>query len=98
MPDEAGKLTADEKQLVNDWIEKNASLDLKCPVCGDSNWLVGDHLVQPLTLSARMNLMLSGPGYPQVMLISQKCGHTIFFNAVVIGLVKPPHPEGTPLG
>ena len=98
MPDDAGKLTDAEKQLVSDWIGKNASPDLKCPLCGDSGWIIGGHLVQPITLGGKMGLMLGGVGYPQVMLISQKCGHTLFFNAVVIGLVKTPHPEGTPLG
>jgi hypothetical protein len=98
MPDEAGKLTAAEKQLVSDWIGKKAGPDLNCPVCGDSNWIIGDHLVQPITIGDKLTLMLGGIGYPQVMLISQNCGHTLFINAVIIGLVKPTHSEGTPLG
>ena len=98
MPDDAGKLTAEEKQLVIDWFGKNACPDLKCSVCGERDWFIGDHLVQPVTVGDQMNLVLGGVGYPQVMLISQKCGHTLFFNAVMIGLAKPVHPEGTPLG
>jgi hypothetical protein len=30
------------------------------------------------------SLMLGGVGYPQVMLISIGCGHTLFFNAVML--------------
>lgn len=40
--------------------------------------------------------MLGGVGYPQVMLLCKTCAHTMFFNAVIMGLVpagSPPEPE-----
>jgi hypothetical protein len=97
MPEQDGRLTKDEK---DDLIRKILSLwkaPHNCPVCGDQNWIIGDHLVQPVTLGASRSIMLAGTGYPQVMLISSKCGYTMFLNAVVLGAVPPEAKEGSPL-
>jgi hypothetical protein len=95
MPDKNGLLTSDEKERIAKRIESMWTGSARnCPICGSNQWLVGDHLVQPVTLGPNNSLMLSGPGYPQVMLIST-CGHTLFFNAVILG-VLPAQQEGTP--
>jgi hypothetical protein len=96
MPDKDGKLTLDEKNLVVQkllatWTAQN------CPICGSPNWTVADHLVQPFTLGPNAGPMLGGVGYPQVMLISVGCGHTLFFNAVMMGILPAARTEGTPV-
>jgi|HubBroStandDraft_6_1064221.scaffolds.fasta_scaffold634066_2 hypothetical protein len=96
MPDSEGKLTQDEKARV---VQRVTSMwrDHTCPHCGNPNWLVGDHLVQPITLGPNNSIQLGGgAGYPQVMLISVGCGYTRFFNAVVLGILPAASPEGTP--
>ncbi len=97
MPDKVGKLTQDEKNLVVQKLQTVWTGTQNCPICGNPNWLVGDHLVQPVTLGPGSGLMLGGIGYPQVMLISVGCGHTLFFNAVMMGILPAGHPEGTPV-
>jgi hypothetical protein len=96
MPDTDGKLTQDEKQRVIQRITSAWHEPRFCPYCGSPQWLVGDHLVQPVTLGANVSMMIGGGiGYPQVMLISAGCGYTVFFNAVVLGIL-PGGAEGTP--
>jgi hypothetical protein len=86
MPDDSGKLTPEQKQYVLDWTKKHWKSSGACPICGSTNWNIGDHLVLPITLGKDSSLMLGGPGYPHVLLISNPCGYTIFFNAVIMQL------------
>ena len=89
MPDLAGLLSEEEKERViaylgTKWPEER----MACPLCGDHEWYVGDYLVQPITLGRDFTFQLGrGPGFPQVMIISQTCGYTRFLNAGFLGLV-----------
>lgn len=88
MPDNTGKLSAEEKALISNWLLEKWGPNRVCPMCGKFNWSIGDHIVQPITLDGNRGLMLgAGVGYPQIMLISNDCGYTVFINAVMIGLV-----------
>jgi ribosomal protein S27AE len=101
MPDKDGKLSPEEKQRAIDWVNVRwVGQNQACPICGDGHWIIGDHLVQPLTVGPENSIQLGGAGYPQVMLISVKCGYTRFLNAVLIGLVggTPPPDEKKPEG
>jgi hypothetical protein len=70
---------------------------MPCPFCGDSTWVIADHIVQPITLGANQNLLLGGNvGYPQIMVISAGCGFTAFLNAVVLKIAPPAEPSATP--
>ena len=92
MPDSQGRLSKEEKQKVVDWLEKfqaKRGRNLICPICGEPNWQIGDHLVAPSLLNASGGLLIGGVSYPHVLLISTPCGYTIFLNAVVVGIVNP---------
>jgi hypothetical protein len=92
VPDSGGRLTAEEKQKAADWVNRHwtAGSDA-CPICGSTEWFIGDHLVQPITLGPNNGLLLGGIGYPQVMVISALCGYTMFINAVIMGLAPQVH-------
>lgn len=64
-----------------DWIRKNWTNPTECPICGSDDWGIGDHLVEMRPLSP------DGPVYPQFFVYCKKCAYTIFFNAVIAGLV-----------
>jgi len=96
MPDSSGKLSDEEKKKITDWLARWRHEPNPCSVCGSPNWLIGDHLVQPVTLGPNSQLQLGGVGYPQIMLISLPCGHTVFINAVVAGILVPPPPVPPP--
>jgi hypothetical protein len=93
MPDEKGKLTDEELTKIRTWLTSFGLPVPTCPFCGSNVWSIGPYLVQPLTLGAGNALQLGGYiGYPQIALVSAKCGHTLFINAVVAGLL-PPAPD-----
>jgi hypothetical protein len=86
--DKEGKLTEQEKQLIADWLATRwPTAQQSCPICNDSLWLISDHLVMPVPLGPGNAIrLLGGIGYPQVMLISAKCGYTRYFNFPMMGL------------
>jgi hypothetical protein len=95
MPDASGKLTAEEKSKVQGWLGRHGwpnNLRGLCPICGKGGWVIAEHLVQPMSLGGNRALNIGGIGYPQVMVISESCGYTMYFNAVLIGLEKPNEP------
>jgi hypothetical protein len=86
MPDEQGKLTEAEKDQAIKLITTKGSRAPVCSICGTNGWQLADHLVQPISQGTG-GLFFGGTAYPQVMLICRKCSHTVFFNAVALGLI-----------
>lgn len=88
MPDPTGKLSEAEKQNISETIEaKWKGRAEACPICGNTKWLIADHLVATTTLGPRGAFQLGGNVYPLVMIISP-CGYTRLFNALMLG-VRP---------
>ena len=89
--DKDGKLTEGGRQHVGDWLKQHGVVNERlCPMCNKPGWDLVDHIVQPVTTGVGAMLLLGGSvGYPQVMLISRGCGHTVFFIAVQMGLYPP---------
>jgi hypothetical protein len=88
MPDQSGKLSEKDKQIIEEWLKKKWKAPPKCPVSQDNNWIIGDHVVTPMNYAGG-GLVVGGRVYPQVMLICGTCGHTMLFNAMVMGLFPP---------
>src|SRR5258708_1838700 len=98
MPDNEGKLTAEDVNKIQAWLAQYpTAADARCPLCASPEWIVAEYLVQPVTLGPGNALRLGGIGYPQVMLNSNPCGYTRFINAVIIGIVPagPRAPQNT---
>lgn len=71
----------------NRWLaEKHVGLP-HCPVSQDGNWALADHVVE-LRRYEKGSLYVGGPVYPMVMVVCKTCGYTMFFNAVLIGLLR----------
>jgi hypothetical protein len=58
-----------------------------CYACGRQNtWVLADAFVN-FSLVESVNVMVvGGPSMPCVALVCSHCGHTVFFNALVLGL------------
>ncbi len=93
MSDHEGKLTEEEKQKILAWLESHEKQPRVCQLCGSTNWLLAEHVVQPLRYGPQI---YGGVAYPQIMLISQPCGHTLYVNAVMIGLYPPSATQESP--
>ena len=85
-PEEPGGASVDPRGLVR-WIEKHWKGEGRCPVCAENDrWQPGDHVVE----LRRFRPGATTPGRPVQPLVSvtcMNCGHTLFFSAVVLGLV-----------
>jgi len=88
MPDAEGKLTAEDHKYVQDWMAKQGAGNHPCPICGKTQWTIGQHLVHPSTIGGGGVTQFAGVRYPNVILLSP-CGYTRYMNAVLIGLVSP---------
>lgn len=86
-PEEVGA-SVDPRGLVR-WIEKHWKGEGRCPVCAENDrWQPGDHVVE----LRRHRSGAPAPGPPVQKLVSvtcTNCGNTLFFDAVVLGLVSP---------
>ena len=91
MPDQAGLLSEAEKKDITQKLQRLWMGSQICPICGSNNWTIADHVVAPLSLGGGGGLTVGGPSYPLILLISQPCGYTIAFNALVLGVI-PPNP------
>jgi hypothetical protein len=88
MPDQDGKLTDSEKEQVLRLLRPSGIFaGVECPICKSREWIIADHLVQAATLGPNNSVQFGGLSYPFTMAISVPCGHTLFFNAVVLGFI-----------
>jgi hypothetical protein len=90
MPNERGKLSTSEKDNIQTKINELWRGGAKnCPICGSNHWILGDHVVESPIITEGARGFGAG-AYPSVMLISKPCGYTIYFNAVILGVITSP--------
>jgi len=83
---EAAKTGRVDSDLANTWFTSHWPQPRKCTVCGvDDQWgLVPQFLYLSM---GPVGAQLRSRTYPSVAVTCQNCGHTIFFNAVAMGLL-----------
>jgi hypothetical protein len=87
MPDPEGRLSEEEKDTIRAWLDERWVVQSRaCPISGHREWIVADHLVHIFRYTPR-GFVIGGPTYPHAAVICRGCGYTLFFNAVMIGLV-----------
>ena len=81
------KLT--EKQVKKVQEEHNKWKDKKCPFCHGKKWLISDSIFElrefgggDLIISKESSIM------PVIALICESCSHTLFLNAIKMGIIK----------
>jgi hypothetical protein len=88
VPDQVGKLTDDEKTKAIAWLKEKWKEPSNCPISKDNNWTIGDHVITPFVIG-NGGAISANVAYPHVLLICKTCGHTILFNAVMMGIFPP---------
>ena len=58
-----------------------------CPVCMNNQWSASDELLEMRPYRGG-NLVTGGSIYPFIVVTCSRCGHTLFFNAVLAGLLE----------
>ena len=84
-PDTSGTLTQEQRTKIQEWLKKHWRGQIGCPISGHNSWIIGDHIVAP-PIQIGGGITIGRASYPQIMLICNECGYTIYFNAVKIGL------------
>ena len=76
-----------DEQKTLDWLNKHWVGSKACPVCTNTKWGVSDDIVEIRPFRGG-SLTLGGPLYPLIVVTCDTCGHTLFFNAKMLGLVE----------
>lgn len=63
-----------------------------CTVCGSGDVALSEHAVTPIVWDG--GKALGGAAYPQAMAICNNCGHTSYYNLIVLGVVRPEQEHG----
>ena len=82
---------------VADWMRENWKTNTKCPICGTDAWNIGEDVIEIREFTGHY-VGTGGNIYPYVQLSCTKCGYTLFFNALIAGIVDPESFVRTGLG
>ena len=80
------------RQIVDAWVAQKVS---GCPLCGSSQWAVGDLMVLfsvPNFVPGPPPPFQHGPAFGAVRLSCQSCGYVALLEAERMGLFAPPKP------
>jgi hypothetical protein len=86
MPDARGKLLAADYEKITAWWGLHWKDPVVCPVCRNTVWVTAPHIVS--TYRSAGDGLFGSPSYPHILVMCTTCSHTMFFNAVKIGLVE----------
>lgn len=89
-------MTLDEKQkekvlksLTQKWPEPRV-----CSVCHQQQWNVSDKVFEIREFHGG-SLVVGGPVVPVIAATCTNCGNTLFFNAILLGVVRSERKEAT---
>ena len=87
MVEQDARLSQGEIEVIKKWMSQKLKQSV-CSMCGENQWHIGDHLVASPISPKGVGMMLGEAVYPQVMMICTNCSHTVYFNAVAMGIVE----------
>ena len=76
-------------EKANQWLDKHWKGNRTCPICGNSSWSGNDTPMEVRSFDGG-RLAANGPVIPFLTIACATCGHTLFFNAILAGLVERP--------
>ena len=71
------------------WLNEHWKGDMVCPICGNSSWSGHEEAMEVRSFN-RGRLGGPGPVIPLLVITCSTCGNTLFFNAILAGLVDQP--------
>jgi hypothetical protein len=90
MPDEHGRLDEADNDLIQRWWNQHSNDQVICPVCKTTSWKTAAHLVNIQSYAPDANSR-NTPTYPHIIVTCKLCAHSMFFNAVQIGIAPQIH-------
>lgn len=70
-----------------EWVNQQWKGNKQCPICDSNDWTVNDSLVEVREMADYAPNIL-----PIFTITCNVCGNTIFFNAIIAGLIPPYQP------
>lgn len=81
-------ITAAEKQKIIEKLnQKFDSQGIKCPMCGNNHFIIGDGYFNSFMQDDFKNINLGGPSIPSIPIICDKCGFISSHALGVLGLL-----------
>src|SRR5262249_54786536 len=91
MPDEYGRLSAADYDLIEGLCTQHSKEPVICPVCKTTDWKIAGHLINIPSHATATDANASDTStYPHIVVICKFCAHSMFFNAAQIGIAVPP--------
>jgi len=81
-------LSEEQKKRVEEHLNKETSGRFLCSVCSARGWVLSERVFELPEFQARGSI-IGGPRIPLVAAICKKCGNTLFFSAIHMGVVEP---------
>jgi hypothetical protein len=76
------------KERAMAWLGNNWNTPKSCPICKQNNWTISESLALIPRLIQDGKETAEGLVYPHFLVTCGTCGYTLFFNAVVAGLLS----------
>ena len=89
MPDENGLLSKEDNDSIQRWWDLRWQDPVICPVCKKTDWSLTSHLVNVQRFATDADAS-NAPICPHIIITCKFCAHSMFFNAVQIGVAAPP--------
>jgi predicted nucleic-acid-binding Zn-ribbon protein len=86
MADESD-LTQEQAEILIRWLDQKIPQGLICSACGKDDWNLAPTISTTMVLGGT-SIMIGGTIQPLVTLTCKNCGHTVFFNALISGVMK----------
>ncbi len=79
-------LNSEQLDCVKEWIEERSPV-LSCSGCSGRDWSIQNELAFALLIDADDGQISQRKGYPMVAVTCKNCGYTVFFNAILMGIM-----------
>ena len=88
-------ITQEEKQrIILELNKRFNSSGIKCPMCGNNHFIIGDGYFNSFMLDDFRNLNIGGPSIPSIPIICDRCGFISSHALGVLGLLPKNDNEG----
>ncbi len=87
------KLSEEQKSQMIKRLDEAWGAERICPVCHHDEWAVFDTVFEVREFVGGSVNVSGGAIIPCIAVTCKHCSHTLFFNAIKLGLVPPPEKE-----
>lgn len=85
-------ITPEEKQRIIEELSKRLSSNgIKCPMCGNSHFIIGDGYFNTVIQDGLKSINLGGSTIPSIPIICDRCGFISSHALGILGML--PHPN-----